>query len=78
MKSRAKQQEQQKQNKERKMGEGKEARRRKTFFFKKKQTNEVSVVVSMYVSISESIRQEDQEFKASLSYISKFKVSMAK
>lgn len=75
MKSRAKQQEQQKQNKERKMGEGKEARRRKTFFFKKKQTNEVSVVVSMYVSISESIRQEDQEFKASLSYISKFKVS---
>lgn len=32
----------------------------------------------MYVSISESIRQEDQEFKASLSYISKFKVSTAK
>lgn len=77
MKTRAKQQQQQKQNKERKMGEGKEARRRKTFF-KKKKTNEVSVVVNMYVSISESIRQEDQEFKASLSYISKFKVSTAK
>lgn len=76
MKTRAKQQKQQKQNKERKMGEGKEARRRKTFL--KKKTNEVSVVVNMYVSISESIRQEDQEFKASLSYISKFKVSMAK
>lgn len=77
MKTRAKQQQQQKQNKERKMGEGKEARRRKTFL-KKKKTNEVSVVVNMYVSISESIRQEDQEFKASLSYISKFKVSTAK
>lgn len=76
MKTRAKQQQQQKQNKERKMGEGKEARRRKTL--KKKKTNEVSVVVNMYVSISESIRQEDQEFKASLSYISKFKVSTAK
>lgn len=33
------------------------------------------MVANMYVSISESIGQEDQEFKASLSYISKFKVS---
>lgn len=31
----------------------------------------------MYVSISENIGQEEQGFKASLSYISKFKVRLS-